>query len=92
MEDTNIKLPTNYQQFIHLSRYARWNEENQRRETWNETVSRYFDFFEKHLKENNNLSKPQFDETRKYLESCTVLKHYAKYESINVCRISFRKR
>ena len=42
----NTQLPTNYQQFIHLSRYARWNEEQQRRETWNETVSRYFDFFE----------------------------------------------
>ena len=49
-----IELPTNYQQFIHLSRYARWNEDLQRRETWQETVSRYFDFFEEHLKENNN--------------------------------------
>ena len=43
------ELPTNYQQFIHLSRYARWNEEHQRRETWEETVARYFDFFGKHL-------------------------------------------
>ena len=68
----NTQLPTNYQQFIHLSRYARWNEENQRRETWDETVSRYFDFFEKHLKENHNLSKPQFDETRKYLEKAVL--------------------
>ena len=25
-QQTN-ELPTNYQQFIHLSRYARWNEE-----------------------------------------------------------------
>ena len=68
----NTQLPTNYQQFIHLSRYARWNEENQRRETWDETVSRYFDFFEKHLKQNHNLSKPQFDETRKYLEKAVL--------------------
>ncbi len=49
-----LELPTNYQQFIHLSRYARWNEDLQRRETWQETVARYFDFFEEHLKENNN--------------------------------------
>ena len=49
-----VELPTNYQQFIHLSRYARWNEDLQRRETWQETVARYFDFFEEHLKENNN--------------------------------------
>ena len=48
------ELPTNYQQFIHLSRYARWNEDLQRRETWQETVSRYFDFLKEHLKENNN--------------------------------------
>ena len=50
----HVELPTNYQQFIHLSRYARWNEDLQRRETWQETVARYFDFFEEHLKENNN--------------------------------------
>ena len=67
-----MNLPTNYQQFIHLSRYARWNEDKERRETWNETVSRYFDFFETHLKENHNLSKSQFDETRKYLEKAVL--------------------
>ena len=50
----NINLPTNYQQFIHLSRYARWNEEKGRRESWTETVTRYFDFFENHLKKNHN--------------------------------------
>ena len=44
-------LPTEYQQFIHLSRYARWDYEKERRETWNETVERYFDFFTKHLDE-----------------------------------------
>ena len=44
-------LPTEYQQFIHLSRYARWDYEKERRETWYETVERYFDFFTKHLKE-----------------------------------------
>ena len=47
------ELPTNYQQFIHLSRYARWNEEHQRRETWEETVIRYFDFFGKHITKAN---------------------------------------
>jgi ribonucleoside-triphosphate reductase len=30
-----------YQQFIHRSRYARWLEEKNRRETWEETVDRY---------------------------------------------------
>jgi len=34
-------LPTDYQAFIHTSRYARWLEEENRRETWAETVGRY---------------------------------------------------
>ena len=34
-------LPTDYQAFIHTSRYARWLEDEQRRESWPETVSRY---------------------------------------------------
>ncbi len=42
-------LPTMMQEFIHLSRYSRWMPEQNRRETWVETVSRYFDFFQKHL-------------------------------------------
>ena len=44
-------LPTPYQEFIHLSRYSRWLPEEGRRETWNETVTRYFDFFTEHVKE-----------------------------------------
>lgn len=32
---------TDYQKFIHTSRYARWIEKEKRRETWNETVSRF---------------------------------------------------
>ena len=37
----NNYLPTDYQAFIHTSRYARWLEKEQRRETWAETVDRY---------------------------------------------------
>lgn len=37
-------LPTRYQEFIHLSRYARWIEEEGRRETWEETVDRYVNY------------------------------------------------
>ena len=67
------ELPTNYQQFIHLSRYARWNEEQQRRETWEETVSRYFDFFEKHLPKNTKLNSSQYEEVRPTLEKAVLL-------------------
>ena len=34
-----------YQQFIHKSRYARWLSKEGRRETWEETVQRYVDFW-----------------------------------------------
>ena len=37
----NNYLPTDYQSFIHTSRYARWLEDEGRRETWGETVGRY---------------------------------------------------
>ena len=36
---------TDYQRFIHASRYARWLPEEYRRETWKETVDRYTGFF-----------------------------------------------
>ena len=47
-------LPTDYQNFIALSRYARWKEDEQRRENWSETVDRYFDYMSNHLKNNHS--------------------------------------
>jgi ribonucleoside-diphosphate reductase alpha chain len=38
-----------YENFIALSRYAKWVPEENRRETWNETVDRYFVFMLDHL-------------------------------------------
>ena len=37
-------LPTDYQNFIAVSRYARWLDDERRRETWDETVSRYVEY------------------------------------------------
>ena len=63
-------LPTQYQSFIHLSRYSRWLPDKNRRENWFETVSRYFDFFEEHLKEVCNYKvKP---EERRELEDAVL--------------------
>ena len=64
------ELPTDYQKFIHTSRYARWIEKEKRRETWNETVKRYFDFFETHLAENHNYKVSA--ETRSELENAVL--------------------
>jgi ribonucleoside-diphosphate reductase alpha chain len=43
-----------YENFIALSRYAKWVESESRRETWGETVDRYFSFMANHLKQNYN--------------------------------------
>ena len=50
----NNLLPTDYQNFIALSRYARWKEDEQRRETWTETVSRYIEYMTEHLKKSHD--------------------------------------
>lgn len=38
-------LPTQLQEYVHKSRYARWRDTEQRRETWEESVQRYVDYF-----------------------------------------------
>ena len=63
-------LPNDYQNFIALSRYARWLPEKNRRETWKETVARYFDFMEEHLKENTEGELTP--KTRKLLEEAVL--------------------
>jgi ribonucleoside-diphosphate reductase alpha chain len=50
---------TPYNTFIAKSRYSRYLDDKGRREHWNETVARYFDFMETHLatKQNYTLTK-----------------------------------
>ena len=75
MNQNNPTLPTQYQQFIHLSRYARWDYENKRRETWGETVERYFSFFQEHLKEmcDYDLQNGDLEELRQEVMSLNVM-------------------
>ena len=47
MKHKKSALPSVYQSFIAISRYARWNNETSRREFWPETTQRYCDFFNK---------------------------------------------
>ena len=44
-------IDNHYENFIALSRYARWLSDENRRETWGETVDRYFNFMRMHLRE-----------------------------------------
>ncbi len=70
MSNDPHSLPTAYQQFIHLSRYSRWLPDMGRRETWTETVDRYFNFFDKHLKDNQNFKLPK--EVREELRTAVL--------------------
>ena len=62
-----VELPSDYQKFIHQSRYARWKEDEGRRETWEETVSRYFNFMSDHLIDNFDYELP--DSIRERIEN-----------------------
>lgn len=48
-------LMTEYQRIIHLGRYARWDYEEQRRETWEETCARYVSFFRDYVMEKHSV-------------------------------------
>lgn len=50
------RLPTIYQDFIHISRYARYSDEVGRRETWKETVDRYINFFKERTNNNEDIA------------------------------------
>jgi ribonucleoside-diphosphate reductase alpha chain len=52
--DDNGSISDPYRNFIHVSRYSRWLEEEGRRETWIETVDRYMNFMKSHLLNNYN--------------------------------------
>lgn len=69
MSGSNM-LPTLYQEFIHKSRYARWIWEENRRENWDETVARYFNFFDEHVKEVTGYTVTK--EERKQLEEAVL--------------------
>ena len=68
-------LPTDYQNFIALSRYARWKEDEQRRETWVETVDRYFDYMMTIYKKYN------------YTITKALKKSYLYIMSLGICQV-----
>ncbi|MDJ0463165.1 hypothetical protein [Streptomyces sp. H27-C3] len=49
--DNHGDLTDPYKAYITKSRYARWREDLGRRETWTETVDRYFEFMTGHLRD-----------------------------------------
>lgn len=68
------RLPTLYQEFIHLSRYSRWLESEKRRESWEETVDRYFRFFDEHFTESGvKINKAVREELREAVLNLEVM-------------------
>lgn len=53
MVETN-PFKTDYERFIYTSRYARWIEEENRRENWDETVNRYLEYLTDHAMKAHN--------------------------------------
>ena len=66
-------LPTEYQNYIAISRYARWIEKENRRETWSETVERYVSYMQGRYEK---LTKKKLDkkERDRWVDAITTLK------------------
>jgi ribonucleoside-diphosphate reductase alpha chain len=58
-----------YQKFIAFSRYARWRDEDNRRETWEETVSRYIGY----MKSKVYLEKSEAEDIEKAILDLDVM-------------------
>lgn len=60
-----------YQQYIHISRYSRWRDDLGRRETWEETVQRYVDYFDQ--KTDGNISDILNDKVKQHITELKVM-------------------
>lgn len=62
----NGSIADPYRNFIAVSRYSRWLEDENRRETWEETVDRYVSFMKNHMDSNYRgvVSNSEWDEIR----------------------------
>jgi ribonucleoside-diphosphate reductase alpha chain len=58
-----LKLMDDYSRFIHASRYARWRDDLGRRETWEETVVRLIDYYER-VHKDKDISRRLFTSIR----------------------------
>jgi ribonucleoside-triphosphate reductase len=59
-----LGFETPFQEFVYLRSYSRWLENEQRRETWPETVGRYSDFMVKRVPSDHHVD---------FLEACTAI-------------------
>ena len=62
-------LKSGYEEYIHKSRYARYLPSEQRRESWNETVERYVNYFF----DRNQIDEDTADELHGAIYNCDVM-------------------
>lgn len=55
-----FSLPSSLQEFIHKSRYAKYVDDKQRRESWDETVDRYIKYSIEHITTNHSEALPKW--------------------------------
>ena len=67
-----MRIPTDYQAFIHQSRYSRWLPEESRRETWEETVHRLLSFYRDFLEKRQDYKIPKRLFTDLYVSIVTM--------------------
>ena len=65
---TTEKIHSDYSRYIAASRYARYLDDKDRRETWDETVTRYCDFFSKKFGD-----KFPYDQVKKAITNFEVM-------------------
>lgn len=69
-----VKPKTVYQEFIFVSRYAKYLDKEKRREFWQETVKRYLDSIQNLISEKQNFDiEPYLDEIRSAILTCDVM-------------------
>lgn len=70
---SGTSLPTEYQNFIAVSRYSRYINEESRRETWDETAARYITFISEQVEKYNGYTLSK-DLKKKLFNSIVELK------------------
>ena len=58
-------------EFVYYTTYSKWIPEEERRETWIETVDRYMSFMQENVRD--QLSKKEYDEVRDYITNMKTL-------------------
>jgi ribonucleoside-diphosphate reductase alpha chain len=69
---------TDLQKYIHISKYAKWIEDEKRRETWEESVERFIDFWENQTIGGEGINDAMFDpellgEIEKSILRCDIM-------------------